>query len=61
MKKEKEFLIEYKKLCEKYRILISACGCCDSPFLYSEEEMEEMHVSFEENLTENIIHLESTK
>ena len=33
MKNIKEFLEEYEVICKKYRLIVSACGCCDSPFL----------------------------
>lgn len=28
-----EFLKEYEELCKKYDMWISACGCCNSPYL----------------------------
>lgn len=28
-----EFLLEYLKLCLKYNLQLSACGCCNSPYL----------------------------
>lgn len=27
------FASEYQAMCEKYNLEISACGCCNSPFL----------------------------
>ena len=33
IKKAKEFLNEYEKLCNKYNLSIGACGCCNSPYL----------------------------
>lgn len=33
IKKVKEFLNEYEKLCNKYNLSIGACDCCDSPYL----------------------------
>lgn len=33
MNKEKEFLEEYEKLCQKYDMCLGGCGCCGSPFL----------------------------
>ena len=27
------FLEQYEKLCRKFEIMVSGCGCCDSPFL----------------------------
>lgn len=32
-KKEQAFLKDYFELCEKHRMYITACGCCESPFL----------------------------
>lgn len=29
----KLFLDEYVRLCKKYNLVISACGCCDSPWV----------------------------
>ena len=32
--KQKElFLKDYKKLCLKHDTFVTACGCCDSPFI----------------------------
>ena len=50
MSKE-EFLKEYKVLCEKYEIFISACGCCSSPWIEDADTPEE--------LKEHIEHLSS--
>lgn len=35
------FLKEYERICQKYNISISGCGCCGSPFLkdYSLSDM----------------------
>ena len=30
----KDFLREYGELCVKYCIIIDACGCCNSPYIY---------------------------
>lgn len=30
---EEEFLLEYEKLCQKYKMGLKGCGCCGSPFL----------------------------
>lgn len=31
--KDYDFLVEYEKLCKKYKMQIRGCGCCDSPYL----------------------------
>ena len=31
--KDYDFLVEYEKLCKKYKTQIMGCGCCDSPYL----------------------------
>jgi len=39
-----EFLKEYEALCKKYGLFVSACGCCDSPWVVvadSEKEIDE--------------------
>ncbi len=28
-----EFVAEYRALCEKHRMSLGACGCCDSPWV----------------------------
>ena len=38
--KEEEFLKEYEKLCRKYNLIISGCGCCDSPFITDVNDYE---------------------
>jgi len=52
---KEKFLKEYEILCKKYKIIIDGCGCCGSPFIYSEKEMQDGN--FEEELKENIEHL----
>lgn len=47
------FLDEYKKLCEKYKIMISGCGCCNSPFCVPIE-----YKNIDTNLDEHIEHLQ---
>ena len=39
MNKEKEFLKEYEKLCQKYNMGLQGCGCCGSPFLNEIDEI----------------------
>jgi len=37
MTKEKtNFLKDYKRLCEKYKMFVDACGCCSSPWITEE-------------------------
>ena len=43
------FLKEYKALCEKYKLFISACGCCDSPWLIT--------IGNDKDINEEIKHL----
>ena len=33
MSEEIKFLKEYQKLCQKYKMGLWGCGCCDSPSL----------------------------
>ena len=48
---EIEFLKEYEKLCQKYKMGISACGCCDSPFLINHEnEVEITNIKYNKRL-----------
>ena len=48
----KEFLKEYEALCNKYNLLVSACGCCDSPYLVCLEY--ENKDTIKEKVTESI-------
>lgn len=49
---EEQFLAEYEKLCKKYRIIVSSCSCCESPWIWkvegdqfeTEEEILEKHI-----------------
>lgn len=43
----KKFLLDYLKLCLQYNIKISACGCCNSPFLLFNKSVEDVEVDFE--------------
>ena len=36
-KDKAEFLRRYEALCREYRLVVDACGCCDSPWLKSWE------------------------
>ena len=36
---EEEFLKEYEKLCQKYKMGLKGCGCCGSPYLKSINEI----------------------
>ena len=53
------FLQEYENLCRTFKIIITGCGCCGSPFTYSKQEMENGIITetFDELLKENIEHL----
>jgi hypothetical protein len=37
----KNFLTELTQLTKKYKITIGACGCCSSPWLFSEPELKD--------------------
>ena len=39
MEKLYNFLKEYEALCKKYGFSIDACGCCDSPYILSNEDI----------------------
>jgi hypothetical protein len=39
----KEFLAEYGALCRKWGLYISACGCCDGPWVNQVEDLD-MHL-----------------
>lgn len=45
MEKVIEFLKEYEELCKKHDMWISACGCCDSPYLVTRVD-EEFGIGF---------------
>lgn len=42
----KAFLKELEQLTNKYGLIVDACGCCNSPFIYKKGE----RVSIAENL-----------
>ena len=48
-KKEKEklksFFKEYQKICKKYGYFVTACGCCDSPWILDGDE-ERLQIHF---------------
>jgi len=51
--KEKElraFLAAYRELCLKFRIKISGCGCCDSPFIFMYEDLGEIAGEIDEHI-----------
>ena len=43
------YLTEYKDLCKKYGMEISACGCCDSPYLIGLKYIKIENISIEKN------------
>lgn len=57
----KKFLLDYLNLCLKYNIKISACGCCNSPYLLRNDlvdfvaytvDVEHIEVDFENKCIE---------
>lgn len=58
-----DFLTELEALYKKYGVIITGCGCCGSPFLYSKDEMiqhGEDEQYFEAQSKENIEHLRAS-
>lgn len=49
-----EFLKEYQVICEKHNIIVTGCGCCDSPFLVNLTEYTTPIEEHIEHLKENI-------
>ena len=48
-----KFLSELTELSKKYKVVVSGCGCCGSPYLVDIEQHEcEGHYSQEEEETE---------
>jgi hypothetical protein len=35
-----DFVGEYRELCLKYNLVISSCGCCNSPWVKEPDEYE---------------------
>ena len=60
--KRELFLMEYEDLCKKHRMLVSACGCCNSPQIITEDEIKSWKAeeTFEQMLNENTTHLGNT-
>lgn len=52
-----KFLLDYLKLCLKYNLQVSSCGCCNSPFLiqakktdfifYKIVDVEDIYIDFD--------------
>ncbi len=51
-----EFLAKYKELCLEYKIFITACGCCNSPWIRDCKSESEEH--FKNLLEQNIDYME---
>ena len=51
------FLMEYRELCERYGLMIGACGCCDSPWVKKltpeDAEGDQFNVSHWKHLEED--------
>ena len=54
-----EYLEEYQKLCQKYKMGLNGCGCCGSPYLciYKNEEVEHIIDNINYDCEENIINI----
>ncbi len=50
-----DFLLEYKDLCEKYKIQIGACGCCESPWLWVVKNPDETLYEHIKHLADEIL------
>ena len=59
----KKFLLDYLNLCLKYNLQISACGCCNSPYLirnihegfitfFKIVDIEDIHIDFDNKCIE---------
>lgn len=51
---KREFLAEYRALCEKRGLFVHACGCCRSPWLHRVPAAPEV---WETSLNDHIEHL----
>ena len=40
------FMAKLKALCEEYRVAVSGCGCCHSPYLVPWGQANEVYVDF---------------
>lgn len=63
MEEIKNFLLDYLELCLKYNLQLSACGCCNSPYLirnkqadfisfYKMLDIENVYVDFDDKCIE---------
>ena len=50
MRSKKQFLKEYEKLCQKYKMGLTGCGCCGSPRLSTHNDfLDEINYDEEQN------------
>lgn len=38
MTPQEAFLIEYEEICKRHKLIIDACGCCNSPWVVPLDE-----------------------
>ena len=55
MSKEEQFLREYEKLCQKYRMGLEGCGCCESPYLVGDTKADIGYINYNYQLNKIII------
>lgn len=55
--KKKKFLEEYEKIATKYELIITGCGCCNSPFVANARDENLMWECQLMDLEDNIRHL----
>lgn len=55
--KRELFLMEYEDLCKKHRMIVETCDGDESPWIYTEQEIQDEARNFEKVLTEHISHL----
>lgn len=55
MENREEFIKELSALSNKYKIKIGSCGCCDSPYLDSEEEFLKMNKDYQRVMADQYV------
>ncbi len=51
MSKFEEFLAKYGELCREYNLVVSTCGCCDTPIVIAADDKFHIHKNVEQHLT----------